>query len=172
MIQIDILGLILAPENLSILLYYFIPGYLFFAFIRFKEFFGLRDKWKIITDLDMIIFSIILSIIFSLNFILIFYAFVGWSVGVLSVLGLLCVQLPIHYFEKYNIYKAEYLYLVTLGIIVTFYSEISYQLVPFSYLKLVSPSIGLFFFLLIFKILRFKLFETIKPESKNVIRFW
>jgi len=101
MIQIDILGLILAPENLSILLYYFIPGYLFFAFIRFKEFFGLRDKWKIITDLDMIIFSIILSIIFSLNFILIFYAFVGWSVGVLSVLGLLCVQLPIHYFEKY-----------------------------------------------------------------------
>jgi hypothetical protein len=172
MIEIDILSLILAPENLSILLYYFIPGYLFFAFIKYKELYPFREKWKIISGLDMIIFSIVLSIIFSLNFVLIFHAFIGLSVGVLSALGLLVVQLPIQFFEKYKLYKAEYPYLAALCIIVTFYSEISYQVAPPSYLRLLSPTIGLFFFLVVFKILRFKLYETIRPESKNEIGFW
>ena len=78
MVEIDILKILLTPDNLSIFLYYFIPGYLFFAFIRFKEFFGLREKWKVITGLDMIIFSIIVSIAFSLNFMLIFYAIINY----------------------------------------------------------------------------------------------
>ena len=172
MVEIDILRLILAPESLSILLYYFIPGYVFFAFIRFKEFFGLRDKWKIITGLDMIIFSIVVSIIFSMNFALIFYAFIGWSVAVISVLGMLCVQLPMQYFEKSNSFKAEYAYLAVLSIVVTFYSEVSYTIATTSYLKLLSPSIGLLFFLLMFKILRYKLLQTLRPTTKNDIRFW
>ena len=171
MVEIDILRLILAPESLGILLYYFIPGYVFFAFIRFKEFFGLRDKWKIITGLDMIIFSIVVSIIFSMNFALIFYAFINWSVAVISVLGMLCVQLPMHYFEKSYSFKAEYAYLATLAIVVTFYSEMSYGGAAFSYLKFLSPLIGLIFFVLIFKILRYKLLATLRPATRNDIRF-
>ncbi len=170
-IEIDILRLIVAPDTLSILLYYFIPGYLFFAFIRFKEFFGLRDKWKIITGLDMIIFSIIVSAMFSMNFVLIFYAFIDWSVAVISALGVLCVQLPIHYFEKNGSYKAEYAYLIVLSIGVTLYSELSYSSAAFSYMKALSPLMGIIFFLLMFKILRYKLFATLRPESKNEIRF-
>lgn len=170
MVEIDILQILLTPENLSILLYYFIPGYLFFAFIRFKEFFGLREKWKVITGLDMIVFSIIVSITFSLNFMLIFYAIIGYSAVVISILGILLVQLPVHYFEKSGSYKAEYAFLVTLSILVTLYSEMTYG-ASFSYIRLLSPSFGLFFFLLVFKILRYKLLDTVRPESKNDIRF-
>ena len=170
MVEIDILKILLTPENLSILLYYFIPGYLFFAFIRFKEFFGLREKWKIISGLDMIIFSIIVSITFSMNFMLIFYAIINYSTVIISVLGILAVQLPVHYFEKSHSYKSEYAFLIVLSVVVTLFSELVYN-EPFSYLKLLSPSFGIFFFLLVFKILRYKLMETIRPESKNEIRF-
>jgi predicted tellurium resistance membrane protein TerC len=169
-VEIDILKILLTPDNLSIFLYYFIPGYLFFAFIRFKEFFGLREKWKIITGLDMIIFSIIVSIAFSLNFMLIFYAIINYSAVIISILGILLVQLPVHYFEKKHSYKTEYAYLIALSIAVTIFSEFVYN-APFSFIEMLSPSFGIFFFLLVFKILRFKLMETIRPESKNEIRF-
>lgn len=172
MITIDIVRLILAPESLSILLYYFIPGYLFFTFIRFKEFFGLREKWKILTGLDIIIFSIVLSLLFSLNFVLIFYAFLDFNVVVLSMLGMILVQLPIHYFEKSNKFKLEYAYLLILTIAVTFLSENFFAVESLNYMRVLSPSIGIVFFLLMFKIIRFKLMETLRPESKNLISFW
>ena len=69
--MVEFLKYLSTPEGLVLLLLGFIPGYLIFLFIRYRE--AQNYRWNKFTTLDLIFFSIVLSwilnyILFSLTF--------------------------------------------------------------------------------------------------------